>query len=285
MSYFFKPLKLLQRRRQFWLHVENCFFDLLFVAFVVIIIHNSLLQGTNCQDLLDHRKSKGFQASLTMLKPLTVLITKNWNILKEMGKPDHLTCLLRNLYAGQEATVRTGRGTTDWFKIEKGVRQGCVLSLCLFNLYAAYIMRNAGLDKSQAGINIMQSNISNLKCADDTTLMAESKEESKRLLMKVNEESEKAALKLNIQKTKIMASSSISSVQFSSVVQSCVQLFATLWVRWLDGIIDSIDMRLSKLQEIVKDREAWHATVYGIVKTKLTHWTIMRTLPLCLTVN
>ena len=135
-----------------------------------------------------------------------------------MGKPDHLTCLLRNLYAGQEATVRTGRGTTDWFKIEKGVRQGCVLSLCLFNVYAAYIMRNAGLDKSQAGINIMRSNISNLKYANDTTLMAESKEELKRLLMKVNEENEKAALKLNIQKTKIMASSSSSSVQFSCSV-------------------------------------------------------------------
>ena len=122
-----------------------------------------------------------------------------------MGIPDHLTCLLRNLYAGQEATVRTGPETTDWFQIGKGVRQGCILSPCLFNLYAEHIMRNAGLDEAQAGIKIARRNISNLRYADDTTLMAESEEELKSLLMKVKEESEKIGLKLNIQKTNIMA--------------------------------------------------------------------------------
>ena len=110
-----------------------------------------------------------------------------------MGIPDHLTCLLRNLYAGQEATVRTGHGTTDWFQIRKGVQQGCILSPCLFNLYAEYIMRNAGLDEAQAGIKIAGRNINNLRYADDTTLMAESEEELKNLLMKVKEESEKLA--------------------------------------------------------------------------------------------
>ena len=130
-------------------------------------------------------------------------------ILKEMGIPDHLTCLLRNLYAGQEATVRTGHGTTDWFQTGKGVHQGCILSPCLFNLYAEYIMRNAGLDESQAGIKIAGRNINNLRYADDITLMAESDEELKRPLMKVKEESENAGLKLNIQK-KIMASHPIT---------------------------------------------------------------------------
>ena len=116
-----------------------------------------------------------------------------------MGIPDHLTCLLRNLYTGQEATVRTGHGTTDWFQIEKGVCQGCVLSPSLFNLYAQYIMQNAGLDEAQAGIKTARRKINNLRYADDTTLMAESKEELKSLLMKVKEESEKVVLKLNIQ--------------------------------------------------------------------------------------
>ena len=115
-------------------------------------------------------------ALLTMSKPLTVWITKKlWKILKEMGIPDHLTCLLRNLYAGQEATVRTGHGTTDWFQIRKRVRQGCILSPCLFNLYAEYIMRNSGLEEAQGGIKVAQRNINNLRYADDTTLMAESK--------------------------------------------------------------------------------------------------------------
>ena len=127
-----------------------------------------------------------------------------------MGIPDHLTCLLRNLYAGQEATVRTGHETTDWFQIGKGVRQGCILSPYLFNLYAEYILRNAGLEEAQAGIKISRRNINNLRYADDTILMAESEEELKSLLMKLKEESEKVGLKLNIQKTKIMASGSIT---------------------------------------------------------------------------
>ena len=135
---------------------------------------------------------------------------KMWKILKEMGIPDYLTCLLRNLYAGQEATVRTGHGTSDWFQIGKGVCQGCILSPCLFNLYAEYIMRNAGLEEAQAGIMIAGRNINNLRYADDTTLMAES-EELKSLLMKVKEKSEKVGLKLNIQKSKIMASCPITS--------------------------------------------------------------------------
>ncbi|KAB0337807.1 hypothetical protein FD754_024978, partial [Muntiacus muntjak] len=130
-----------------------------------------------------------------------------------MGIPDHLTCLLRNLYAGQEATVRTGHGTTDWFHLGKGLRQGYRVSPCLFNLYAEYIMRNTGLEEAQAGIKIAGRNINNLRYADDTTLMAESEEELKSLLMKVKEESQNAGLKLNIQKTKIMASSPITSWQ------------------------------------------------------------------------
>ena len=131
---------------------------------------------------------------------------KLWKILQETGIPDHLTCLLRNLYAGQEATVRTGHGTTDWFQIGKGVCQGCILSPCLFNLYAEYIMRNAGLEETQAGIKIAGRNVNNLRYSDDPTLMAESEEELKSLLMKVKVESEKVGLMLNIQKTKIMAS-------------------------------------------------------------------------------
>ena len=138
---------------------------------------------------------------------------KLWTILKEMGIPDHLTCLLRNLYAGQEARVRTGHGTTDWFQIGKGVCQGYILSPCLFNLYAEYIMRNVGLDETQAGIKIAGRNINNLRYADDTTLMAESEEKLKSLLMKVKEKTEKVGLKFNIQKTKIMASGPITSWQ------------------------------------------------------------------------
>ena len=138
---------------------------------------------------------------------------KLWKILKEIGIPDHLTCLLTNLYAGQEATVRTEHRTKDWFQIGKGVRQGYILSPYLFNFYAEYTMRNAGLEEAQAGIKTAGRNINHLRYADDTTLIAESKEELKSLLMKVKEESQKAALKLNIQKTKIMASSPITSWQ------------------------------------------------------------------------
>ena len=140
---------------------------------------------------------------------------KLWKILKEMGIPDYLICLLRNLYAGQEATVRTGHGTTDWFQIGTGVRQGYILSPCLFKLNAEYIMRNAGLEEAQAGIKIAGRNSNNLRYADDTTLMAESEEELKSLLMRVKEESEKVGLKLNIQKMKIMASGPITSRQIN----------------------------------------------------------------------
>ena len=147
---------------------------------------------------------------------------KLWKILKELGIPDHLTCLLRNLYAGQEAIVRTGHGTIDWFQIEKGVCQGCILSPCLFNLYVEFIMQNAGLDEAQGGIKIARRNINHLRYADDTTLMAESEEELKSLLMKVKEESEKADLKLNIEKTKIMASSPIITWQIDGETMGTV---------------------------------------------------------------
>ena len=150
---------------------------------------------------------------------------KLWQILKEMGIPDHLTCLLRNLYAGQEATVITGHGTTDWFQIGKGVCQGCILSPCLFNYYAEYIMRNAGLEEAQAGIKTAGRNINHLGYADDTTLMAESEEELKSLLMKVKMESEKAGLKLNIQKMKIMASGPITSWEIDGETVETVSNF------------------------------------------------------------
>uniref|UniRef100_A0AC11CYG0 Uncharacterized protein n=2 Tax=Ovis aries TaxID=9940 RepID=A0AC11CYG0_SHEEP len=147
---------------------------------------------------------------------------KLWKILKEMGIPDHLTYLLRNLYAGQEATVRTGHGTTNWFQIGKAVHQGRILSPCLFNLRAEYIMQNAVLNEAHAGIKIARSNINNLRYADDTTLMAESEEKLKSLLMKVKEESETVGLKLIIQKTKIMASSSITSWQIDGETMETV---------------------------------------------------------------
>ena len=153
---------------------------------------------------------------------------KLWKIPKEMGIPDHLTCILRNLYAGQEATIRTGHGTTDCFQIGKGVCQGCILSPCLFNLYAEYIMRNAGLDEAQAGIKIAGRNINNLRYAYETTLMAESEEGLKRLLMKVKEGSEKAGLKLNIQKTKVMAYSPITSWKIDGETMETVRDFIFL---------------------------------------------------------
>ena len=158
-------------------------------------------------------------------KALTVSVTTNWKMLQETEIPDNLTCLLRNLYAGQEATVRTEHGTTDWFQIGKGVSQGSILSPCLFNLYVKYIMRNTGLEEAQAGIKIAGRNINNLRYADDTTLMAESEEELKSLLMKVKEESEKVGLKLNIQKTKIMASGLITSWQINGETMETVTDF------------------------------------------------------------
>ena len=172
-------------------------------------------------------------ALLTTPKPLTVGHNKLWKILKEMEIPDHLTCLLRNLYAGQEAPVSTEHGTTDWFQIGKGVRQGCILSSCLLNFYAEYIMRNAGLEEAQAGIKIVGRNINNLKYADDTTLTAESEEELKSLLMKVKEESEKVGLKLNIPKTKIMASSPITSWQINGETLEIVADF--IFFFWLQN--------------------------------------------------
>ena len=145
-----------------------------------------------------------------------------------MGIPDHLTCLLRNLYADQEATVRNGHGTTHWFQLGKGVHQGCILSPRLFNLYAEYIMRNAGLDEAQAGIKIAGRNINNFRYANDTTIIAESEEELKSLLIKVKEESEKVGLKLNIQKTKIMASGSITPWQIDGETMETVMEFIFL---------------------------------------------------------
>ena len=150
---------------------------------------------------------------------------KLWKIPNEMGIPDHLTCLVRNLYANQEATFRTGHGTTDWFQVGKGVRQGCILSPRLFNLCAEYNMRNAGLVEAQAGIKIAGRNINDLRYADDTTLMAEGEEELKSLLMKAKEESEKVGLKLNIQKTKIMASGPITSWQIDGEIVETVSDF------------------------------------------------------------
>ena len=161
------------------------------------------------------KKQESSRKNLLLLywlhQSLSVNHNKLWKILKGMGIPDHLTCLLRNLYSSQEATVRTGHGTTDWFQIRKRVHQGCILSSCLFNFYAEYIIQNAGLDEVQAEIKISGRNINDLRYADDTILMAESKKELKKLLMKVKEESGKVGLKLNIQKTKIMASDPTTS--------------------------------------------------------------------------
>ena len=159
-----------------------------------------------------------------------------------MKIPDHLTCLLRNLYAGQEATVRTGHGTTDWFQIGKGVHQGCILAPCLFNLYTEYIMRNAVLDEAQAGIKIPGRNINNLRYADDTTLMAEN-EELKSLLMKVKEESGKVGLKLNIQKMKIMASGPITSQQIDGETVERVTDFILVIPKSLQMVIAAMKLK------------------------------------------
>ena len=177
----------------------------------------------------ENSRKPSISVLLIMSKPLTVWITINCGkILNKMGKSDHLTCLLRNLYAGQEVTVRIGHGTTDWFQIGKGVRQGCILSPCCFNLYAEDIMRNDGLDEAQAGNKIARRNINNLRYADDTTLMPESEEELKSLLMKVKEEGEKVGLKLNIHKTKIMASGPITSRQIDGDTVETVTDFVFL---------------------------------------------------------
>ena len=222
-----------------------------------------------------------------------ISINKLWKILKEMGIPDYLTCLLRNLYKGQEATVRTGHGTTDWFQIRKGVCQGCILSTYLFNFYAEYIMRNAGLVEAQAGIKIARRNINNLRYADDITLMAESEEDLKSLLMKVQEESEKAGLKLNIQKTRIMASGPITSWQIdggtvetvadfiflgskitadgdcSHEIKRCLLLGRKIMTN-LDSILKSRDITLSTKVHLVK------AIIFPVVMYRYESWTIKK---------
>ena len=210
-----------------------------------------------------------------------------------MGISDHLTRLLRNLYAGQEATVRTGHGTTDWFQIGKGVHQGCILSPCLFYFYAEYIMRNAGLEEAQAGIKIAGRNINNLRYADDSTFMAESEEELKSLLMKVKQESEKVGLKLNIQKTKIMASGPITSWQIDGEIVETVTDFIFLGSkisadcdcsheikRWLllgrkvmtnlDSILKSRDITETTKVHLVK------ALVFSVVMYGCESWTIKK---------
>ena len=210
-----------------------------------------------------------------------------------MGIPDHLTCVLKNLYAGQEATVRTGLGTTDSFLIGKGVHQGYILSLCLFNLYAEYIMRNAGLDEAQAGVKIARRNISNLRYADDSTLMAESGEELKSLLMKVKEESEKGGLKLGIQKTKIMELGPITSWKIdgetvetvrdfifggskitadgdsSHEIKRCLLLGRKAMTN-LDSMLKSRDITLPTKIHLVK------AMVFPVVMYGCERWTIRR---------
>ena len=192
-----------------------------------------------------------------------------------MGIPDHLTCLLRNLYAGQEATVRPRHGTTDWFQIGKVARQGCILSPCLFNLYAEHIMRNAGLEEAQAGIKITGRNINNLRYADDTTLMAESEEELKSLWMKVKEDSEKAGLKLNIQKTKIMASGPITSWQIDGETKERVRDFISLGSKiTADGELNHEIKRclllgrkaMTNLDSILKSRDIILPTKVHLVK-------------------
>ena len=168
---------------------------------------------------------------------------KLWKILQDVGLPNHLTCLLRNLYAGQEATVRSGHRTTDWFQKRKGAHQGYILSPCLFNLYAEYIMRNAGLEEAQAGIKIARRNINNLRYADDTTLMAESEEELKSLLRKVKEESEKDGLKLNIHKMKIMASGPITSWEIDGETVETVSDFSFWALKSLQMVIAAMKLK------------------------------------------
>ena len=201
---------------------------------------------------------------------------KLWKILKEMGIPDHLTYLLRNLYADQETTVRTGHGITDCFQIGKGVRQGCILSPCLFNFYAEYIMRNTGVKEAQAGIKIAGRNINNLRYADDTTLMAESEEELKSLLMKVKQESEKVGLKLNVQKTKIMASGPNTSWEIDGKTVETVADFNFLCSKiTADGEFSHEIKRhlllvrkiMTNLDSILKSRDIPFPTQVHLVKT------------------
>ena len=235
-------------------------------------------------------RKASISALLTVPKPLTVWITTNWKILEEMGIPDHLTYLLRNLYVGQEATVSTGHGTTDWFQMGKGVRQPCILSPCLFNFYAEYILRNTGLDEALAGIKIAGRNISNLGYADDTTLVAENKEGLNSLLMKVKVKSEKIGLKLNIQKMNITASGPISSWQingetvadfifrgskitangdYSHEIKRSLLLERKVMTN-LDSILKSKDITLSTKVHLVK------AMVCPVVMYGCESWTIKK---------
>ena len=218
---------------------------------------------------------------------------KLWKILKGMGIPDYLTYPLRNLYAGQEATERTRHGSMDWFQIRKGVRQGCILSPCLFNLYAEFIMRNAGIEEAQAGIKIAGRNINNLRYADDTTLTAESEEELKSFLMKVKEEHEKAGLKLNIQKIKVMASGPITSWWIDGKIMETMTDFIFLGSKItadgdcshkikkclllgrkamtnLDNILKSRDITLSTMVCLVK------AMVFPVVMRGCQSWTVKK---------
>ena len=218
---------------------------------------------------------------------------KQWKILKETGIPDHLTCLLRNLYAGEEATVRTGQGTTDWSKIGKGVRQGCILSSCLFNFYAEYIMRNARMNETQAGIKIASRNINNLSYTDDITLTAENEEELKNLLMKVDDKSEKARLTLSIQKTKIMASGPITSRQVDGEPMETVTYFFFLGSKiTTDGDCSHAIKRhllfgrraMKNLDNILKSRDItlltkvhlFKAMVFPVVMYGCESWTIKK---------
>ena len=229
---------------------------------------------------MDRRKSKGIlektSASLTTLTPLTVWITTNWEILKEMGIPDHLTCLLKNLYTGQEATVRSRHGTMDWFQIGKGVCQGCILSPCLFKFYAEYIMQNPGLDEAQAGVKIARRNINILRYANDTTLKAEIKQDLKNLLIKVKEESEKNWLKLNIQNTKIITPGAITLWQLDGEKMETVRGFIFFDSKiTADGDCShGIKRRLllerkamTNLDSILKSRDITLSTKVHLVKT------------------
>ena len=237
----------------------------------------------NCQHLVDHQKSKRvpekniYFCFIDYAKAFDCVDhNKLWKIHKEIGIPDHLTCLLRNLYAGQEATVRMGHGTTDWFQIGKGICQGCTSSPCLFNLCVEYIMRNTGLEETHAGIKIAGRNINNLRYADDTTLMAESEEELKSLLMKVKEENEKVGLKLSVQKTKTMASGPITSWQTGGETVETVSDFIFLGskITVVGDCSHEIKRRLllgnkvtTNLDSILKSRDITLPTKVHLVKT------------------
>ena len=247
---------------------------------------------TSAGSMKKQESSRKTSTSALLTMPVFDCVHHNklWKIVKEMGIPDYLTCLLRNLYTGQEAAVRTGQRATNWFQIRKGVCQGCILSPCLFNLYAEYIMRNTGLEEAEAGIKIAGRNINNLRYADDTTLMAESEEELKSLLMKVKKENEKVVLKFNIQKTKIMASSPITSCQidgetvadfifggfkiiaggdYSHEIKRCLLLGRKVMTN-IDNILKSRDIILPTKIHLVK------AMAFPVVMYGCASWTVKK---------